>query len=119
MRNSGSPRLKRHRRIILKLQGTSKRPRLVVHRSLKGLYAQLIDDIAHKTFFSLSTNDPEVKQKFASAGNVKAAEFFGEVFSRRAKEKGFTKVVFDRAGYLYHGRVKAFAESARKSGLEF
>ena len=94
-------------------------PRLIVHRSLKNISAQIIDDTSNKTIFSLSTQDNEVKQKFPCAGNVKAAEFFGEVFARKAKEKGIIKIVFDRAGYLYHGRIKTFAESLRKAGLEF
>jgi large subunit ribosomal protein L18 len=112
-------RLKRHRTIRLRMSGTGLKPRLVVHRSLKNLYAQIVDDTQNKTLFSLSTQDKEVKQKFAYAGNVKAAELLGEVFARRAKEKGITKIIFDRAGYLYHGRVKAFADSLRKGGLEF
>ena len=112
-------RLKRHRSIRLRMAGSDKRPRLVVKRSLKNLSAQLIDDAANKALFSLSTFDKEVKQKFPKAGNIKAAEFFGEVFSRRAKEKGITQVIFDRAGYLYHGRIKAFADALRKGGLQF
>ena len=112
-------RLKRHRRIRIGLRGTNKKPRLALHRSLKNLYAQVIDDTADKTLFSLSTLDKEVKEKFPYAGNIKAAQFFGEIFARRAKEKGITKIVFDRGGYLYHGRVKVFAEALRKGGLEF
>lgn len=112
-------RLKRRRRIELKMHGTDKVPRLLLHRSLKNLSAQVIDDAGNKTLFSLSTLDKDVRQKFHSAGNIKAAEFFGEVFARRAKEKGITGIIFDRAGYLYHGRVKAFAEALRKGGLEF
>ncbi|MCM8800723.1 MAG: 50S ribosomal protein L18 [Candidatus Omnitrophica bacterium] len=112
-------RLRRHRRIRLKIQGTSQRPRLVVSRSLKNLYAQIIDDTQNRTIFSLSTLDKQIKDKFPCAGNIKAAEFFGEVFAQKAKEKGITKIVFDRAGYLYHGRIKAFAEALRKGGLQF
>lgn len=112
-------RLKRRRRIKLKMYGTLKVPRLLLHRSLKNLSAQVIDDAQNKTLFSLSTLDKEVRQKFHSSGNIKAAEFFGEVFARRTKEKGITKIIFDRAGYLYHGRVKAFAGALRKGGLEF
>jgi large subunit ribosomal protein L18 len=112
-------RLKRHRRIRIRLFGSSQRPRLVVHRGLKNLCAQIIDDTNNKTLFSLSTTDKEIKGKFPTGGNIKAAEFFGEVFSRRVKEKGISQIVFDRAGYLYHGRVKAFAESLRKAGLVF
>ena len=112
-------RLKRHRRILLSLNGTAMRPRLIIHRSLKNLYAQIVDDTNNKTIFSLSTLDKEVRQKFVCAGNIKAAEFFGEVLANRAKEKGITKIIFDRAGYLYHGRIKVFAESLRKGGLQF
>ncbi len=112
-------RLKRHKRIRVHMNGTQERPRLLVHRTLKNLSAQVIDDTKNKTLFSLTTFDKEVKDKFAYAGNVKAAAFFGEVFARRAKEKGVVKIVFDRAGYLYQGRVRAFAEALRKGGLEF
>ena len=112
-------RIKRHRHIRVRLSGTAQRPRLAVHRSINNMTAQAVDDTSNKTLFSLSTLDKEIKQKFSRGGNLKAAEFFGEVFARRLKEKGVSKVVFDRAGYLYHGRVKAFAESARKAGLEF
>ncbi|MBU3958418.1 MAG: 50S ribosomal protein L18 [Candidatus Omnitrophica bacterium] len=112
-------RLKRHRCIRLKMHGTNQKPRLVIHRSLKNLNAQIIDDAENKTLFSLSTLDKQIRQKFPCAGNIKAAEFFGEVFAQRAKEKGFSKIIFDRAGYLYHGRVKAFADALRKAGLEF
>ena len=101
------------------MQGTTQRPRLVLRRSLNHVFAQVMDDSVNKVLFSLSTLDKEVKGKFSSAGNVKAAEFFGEVFSRRAKEKGIRTIVFDRAGYLYHGRIKAFAEALRKGGLVF
>lgn len=112
-------RKKRHRRMRLKIIGSVQTPRLAVHRSLRHMNAQLVDDIASKTVFSLSTLDKEIRQKFSDAGNVKASQFFGEVFAARAKGKGFSKVVFDRAGYLYHGRIKAFAEGARKGGLVF
>ncbi len=112
-------RLKRHKCIALKIRGSAARPRLVVRRSLMNLFAQAIDDAQNKTLFSLSTLDKEVKQKFSRGGNIKAAEFLGDVFARRIKEKGIRQIVFDRAGYLYHGRIKAFAESLRKGGLEF
>ncbi len=112
-------RLKRHRRIKQRMCGNDKMPRLVIHRSLKNLDAQIIDDVQNKTLFSLATLDKEIKQKFKSCGNIKAAEFFGEAFARRAKEKGISKIIFDRAGYLYHGRIKAFADALRKGGMEF
>lgn len=112
-------RRKRQRSARKRIFGTKDRPRLAVHRSLKNLTAQVIDDCANTTLFSLSTQDKEVKEKFPYGGNTKAAVFFGELFARKAKEKGITAVVFDRAGYLYHGRIKAFADSARKGGLQF
>lgn len=112
-------RLKRHRRTRLRLFGDNQRPRLVVHRSLKHLFAQIIDDTRDKTLFSLSTLDKDIKQRLPYAGNTKAAQFFGEVFAAKAKEKGITKIIFDRSSYLYHGRIKTFAEALRKGGLEF
>lgn len=101
------------------MRTSSERPRIVINRSLRNISAQVVDDTKNITLFSLSTHDKEIKTKFPSAGNLKAAQFFGEVFARRAKEKGLSKVVFDRAGYLYHGRVKVFAEALRKGGLVF
>lgn len=112
-------RIKRHRKILLHSTMDAQRPRLLVHRSLKNLHAQIIDDTKGKALFSLSTLDKSVRQKFPCAGNVKAAALFGEIFAKAAKEKGINKIVFDRAGYLYHGRIKAFAEALRKGGLEF
>jgi len=112
-------RLKRHRTIRLRMQGTPEKPRLIVHRSLKNISAQVINDVESKVVFGLTSMDKEVKQKFPSAGNLKAAEFFGQVFAKRAQEKGIKKIIFDRAGYLYHGRIKVFADALRKGGLEF
>lgn len=112
-------REKRHKRIRVRMFGDHERPRLVVHRSLNNISAQIIDDNQNKTVFSLSTYDKKIKDKFPSAGNIKAAQEFGGIFAKEAKEKGITKIVFDRAGYLYHGRVKAFADALRKGGLEF
>jgi large subunit ribosomal protein L18 len=112
-------RLKRHRRITLRVQGTAKIPRLVVHRSLKNISGQLIDDIEHKTIFSLSTKDKKVKKDFSYGGNAKSAQHLGEIFAKSAIEKGVSSIVFDRAGYLYHGRIKAFADALRKGGLKF
>jgi len=120
MKNKKQPlRIKRHRRIRVCISGNSTRPRLVVYRSLKNLLAQIIDDTKNRTLFSLSTLDKEVKTKITYAGNIKAMQSFGEIFAAKAKEKGITKVVFDRAGYLYHGRIKVFAEALRKGGVEF
>lgn len=112
-------RIRRQRHGRVRIFGTGDKPRLAVHRSLKNMTAQVIDDTKNKTLLSLSTTSKEIKQKFPNAGNLKAAEFFGEIFGRKAKEKGITKVVFDRAGFLYHGRIKVFADNARKGGLVF
>lgn len=112
-------RRKRHKAIRMKISGTAERPRLVIRRSLNNIHAQAIDDAAEKVLFSLSTLDKEVKAKFKNAGNIKAAEFFGELFAQRAQKKGISAVIFDRAGYLYHGRVRAFADALRKGGLKF
>jgi len=109
----------RHIRVRKKVIGTGAKPRLCVTRSLKNLSAQLIDDIEHKTLLALSTNSPLFKGKIKDGGNVKAALLLGEAFAKNAAEKGFSAVVFDRAGYQYHGRVKALAESCRKNGLKF
>ena len=119
MRKKEELRLKRHKRIKMKMLGTAEKPRLVVHRSLKNISAQVLDDTIGKVLFSLSTKDKALKQKFAGAGNVKSAELFGQLFAQEAKEKGYSKVIFDRAGYLYHGRIKSFAEALRKGGMEF
>ncbi len=113
-------RAKRHRSIRLNMHGTEARPRLVVRRSLKNMYAQVMDDDKDKVMFSLSTSDKEIRSSsLASMGNIKAAAFFGEAFAKKAKEKGVSKIIFDRAGYLYHGRIKAFADELRKGGLQF
>lgn len=103
----------------MRMQGSTQKPRLLVHRSLKNLQVQVIDDMANKILLSGSTLDKQIKQKFASCGNIKTAELFGEVFAKKAIEKGISEIVFDRAGYLYHGRIKAFAEALRKGGLKF
>ncbi|HLU23931.1 50S ribosomal protein L18 [Lederbergia graminis] len=110
-------RKKRHVRVRAKLSGTAIRPRLNVYRSNKNIYAQLIDDENGVTLVSASTLDKELN--IESAGNVEAAHKVGELVAKRAAEKGFNKVVFDRGGYLYHGRVKALADAARENGLEF
>lgn len=119
MRKKEELRLKRHKRIKMRMLGTKEMPRLVVHRSLKNISAQVLDDTTGKVLFSLSTKDKTLKQKFTSAGNVKSSEVFGLLFAQTAKEKGYSKIIFDRAGYLYHGRVKSFAEALRKGGMEF
>ena len=109
-------RLRVHKRIRRRLTGTSERPRLTVYRSLAHIYAQIIDDRAGRTLVSASSND---KGASANGGNIAGAKEIGRLVAERAKEKGFTKVVFDRGGYLYHGRIKALADAAREAGLEF
>ena len=104
-----------HNRIRAKMQGTAERPRLNVYRSLNHIYAQVIDDAQGTTLVSAST----VAAKAKSGGNVAAAKEIGKQVAERAKEKGIKKVVFDRGGYLYHGRVKALADAAREGGLQF
>lgn len=115
--DKNATRRKRHARVRAKLSGTAARPRLNVFRSSKHIYAQLIDDVNGVTLASASTLDKEVSVE--SAGNVDAAVKVGELVAKRAVEKGITAVVFDRGGYLYHGRVKALADAARENGLEF
>ena len=112
-------RIFRHQRIRNGLNGTAQRPRLCLHRSLNNLQAQIVDDIAGKILLGKSTLAKDVKKKAKSGGNVTAASVLGEVLAAEAIKKGIKKVAFDRGGYLYHGRVKAFAEAARKAGLEF
>lgn len=97
----------------------SQRPRLVVFRSLKHICAQIIDDTKGKTLVSASSLDKEFREKCSSGGNIKAASLLGEILSQKAGSLKITKVVFDRGGYLYHGRIKAFSEAARKGGLVF
>lgn len=110
--------IKRHRRIRKKVFGTKEKPRLCVYRSLNNIYAQLVDDLNNTTLLSCSTLDKEIKEK-AKGGNLKGAELLGELVAKKAKEKGVEKIVFDRGGYLYHGRIKAVAEAMRKGGLIF
>ncbi|BDG62236.1 50S ribosomal protein L18 [Caldinitratiruptor microaerophilus] len=109
----------RHLRIRKKVHGTAERPRLSVFRSHKHMYAQIIDDDRGHTLVAASTLDPEVRQKVQSTGTAEAARVVGEVLAARARAKGIERVVFDRGGYLYHGRVAALAEGARAGGLEF
>ncbi len=113
-------RARRRKIIRKKISGTNERPRLSVYRSLKHLHAQVIDDEAGKTLLTLSTAVAELKEKIKKdAGNVKGAAILGTALAEACKKKGISKVVFDRSGYLYHGRVKALAEAARKGGLVF
>ena len=110
-------RCARHERVRNKVTGTSNVPRLNVFRSNSNIFAQIIDDEASKTLVSASSIDKELKLE--NGGNAEAAEKVGELLAKRAKKAKITKVVFDRGGYLYHGRVKALADAARENGLEF
>ncbi|WP_248929017.1 50S ribosomal protein L18 [Paenibacillus hamazuiensis] len=112
-------RLKRHLRVRKKIQGTAERPRLNIFRSSKHMYAQLIDDVKGVTLAAASTQDKELREGIGNGGNVEAARKVGELIAQRAKQQGVTQVVFDRGGYLYHGRVQALADAAREAGLEF
>jgi large subunit ribosomal protein L18 len=107
-----------HDRIRKKLQGTAERPRLNVYRSLNHIYVQVVDDLNGKTLVSASTAEGK-KEDRRTGGNVASAKAVGKATAERAKEKGVTKVVFDRGGYIYHGRVKALADAAREAGLKF
>lgn len=112
-------REKRHLRVRKKVSGTAERPRLNVYRSEMNIYAQVIDDLAGKTLVSASTLDKEIKEKLPVGSNKEAAKAVGELIAKRALEKGIKTVVFDRGGYIYHGRVKELAEAARSAGLDF
>jgi large subunit ribosomal protein L18 len=105
-----------------RIAGTKERPRLSVFRSVGHIYAQVIDDLSGETLVSASTIDAKLKASFAKdvkGGNIKAAEAIGTAIAQRSIEKGITRVVFDRSGFLYHGRIRAVADAARKAGLEF
>jgi large subunit ribosomal protein L18 len=111
-------RARRHRRIRVALTGTDQRPRLNVFRSLQHIYCQVIDDVSGTTLAAASTNEPDVRSGL-SGTKTDRARSIGRAIAERAKAKGITTVVFDRGGYLYHGRVKALADGAREGGLEF
>ena len=105
-----------------RISGTTARPRLSVFRSVEHIYAQVIDDLSGQTLASASSVESAVKGSFEKGvrgGNLKGAEAIGKTIAERAKEKGITRVVFDRGGFLYHGRIRAVADAARKAGLEF
>ena len=111
-------RARRHRRVRKKIAGTAARPRLCVYRGARNIFAQVIDDLKGHTLAAASTIEPDLKgQKFPS--KIEAAKQVGLLLAQRAKQVGVASVVFDRAGYLYHGRVKALADGAREGGLEF
>jgi len=108
-----------HKRIRAKIAGVTSRPRLCVFRSLKNMYAQVIDDSQGKTLAAASTMEKDIKGNLKNTGNMEASKLLGKKIAERAKAQGIETVVFDRGGYLYHGRVKAVAEAARESGLKF
>lgn len=110
---------RRHRRVRGKISGTPERPRLCVTRSNSNIYAQVIDDVSHATICGVSTLGPEFKATGKKGGTVEGAAEIGTIIGKMAQEKGVTKVVFDRGGHLYHGRVKALADAAREAGLVF
>ena len=112
-------RLQRHKRVRRKITGTTQRPRLCVLRSSNNIFAQIIDDANRVTLTAASSLDAEVKGAVNHGGNKEAAKMVGEMIAKRAIEKGITEVVFDRGGYLYHGRVQVLAEAAREAGLKF
>lgn len=112
-------RIARHKRIRRKVFGTPERPRLCIYRSLRHMYAQIIDDVAGHTLVAASTVEPALRNALKSTGNKEAAAAVGRLIAQRALEKGITQVVFDRGGFLYHGRVAVLADAAREAGLQF
>ena len=118
-RSRNEMRLIRHLRLRQKLSGTAEAPRLAVFRSLKHIYAQVIDDNKGTTLVAVSTREKSVSEQLQGTGNIEAAKFVGKLVAERALEKGIQAVVFDRGGHMFHGRVKALADSAREAGLKF
>ena len=117
--NANVARLRKHIRVRRKVKGTPERPRLNVFRSLKQIYAQVIDDSTGTTLVAASTLDEALKGKVAFGGNKEAAKEVGKLVAQKAIDKGIKQVVFDRGGYIYHGRIKELADAAREVGLEF
>lgn len=112
-------RLRKHVRVRKKISGTAERPRLNVFRSSKHIHAQIIDDVKGATLVSASSDDKELKEKITNGGNKDAAKLVGEAIAKRAVAAGIEKVVFDRGGYIYTGRIKELADGAREAGLKF
>ena len=117
--DKNAKRLQRHKRVRRKVSGTTQRPRLCVFRSSNNIYAQIIDDTNRVTLVAASSLDEAVKGAVNHTGNKEAAKLVGEMVAKKAVEKGITEVVFDRGGYIYHGRIKELAEGAREAGLKF
>jgi large subunit ribosomal protein L18 len=118
-KSRSTARIKRHGRLRAQLFGTPQRPRLNVFRSINGVYAQIIDDVAGNTLVSASSVDKELREKMKGLKKAEQAKLIGQTVAERAKSKGITTVVFDRGGYRYIGRVKAVADGAREGGLKF
>ena len=112
-------REKKHMRIRNRFSGTAERPRLAVFRSNNHMYAQIIDDTVGNTLVSASTLEKEIKAELNKTNDVEAAAYLGKVIAKRAMDKGISEVVFDRGGFLYHGKIEALDEAAREAGLEF
>lgn len=110
---------KRHQRVRMKISGDATCPRLAVYRSTKHIYAQLIDDVNKVTLCSASSNDKDLREKLSHGGNVEAAKIVGETVAKKALKAGIEECVFDRGGFLYHGRISALADAAREAGLNF
>jgi len=117
--NKAKLRIKKHQRLRNRFAGTAERPRLAVFRSNNHMYAQIIDDDAQNTLVSASTVEKEVRGQLEKTNDIEAAKFIGELVAKRALEKGINEVVFDRGGFIYHGRVAAVADAAREAGLQF
>ena len=117
--DKNAKRLQRHKRVRKKISGTTQRPRLCVFRSSNNIYAQIIDDTNRVTLVAASSLEADVKGAVNHTGNKEAAKLVGQLVAKKAVEKGITEVVFDRGGYLYHGRIKELAEAAREAGLKF
>ena len=117
--DKNAKRLQRHKRVRRKVFGTPQRPRLCVFRSSNNIYAQIIDDTNRVTLVAASSLDEAVKGAVNHTGNKEAAKMVGEMVAKKAVEKGITEVVFDRGGYIYHGRIKELADGAREAGLKF
>lgn len=117
--NRNKQRIKRHKSVRKGVFGTPEKPRMCVFRSNKNISVQVIDDTCGKTLCSASSLDKELSAQIKNGGNIESAKLVGKAIGERAKTKGITKVCFDRAGYLYHGRVKELADAAREAGLEF
>jgi len=118
-KNRKAATTKRHSRLRVKLSGTTERPRLCVHRTTKHIYAQIIDDIKGVTIVAASSTEEVLKKDFSHGGNLESAKAVGKLVAEKAKKAGVEEVVFDRGGFIYHGRIAALADAAREAGLAF